>query len=146
MTMMPTGTNTEHVFTEQENSAPTPRGSTSDPDDSVNLLDLALVLGARRRFILLFSFLAALLTAIVVLIIPVTFTATTTILPPQQQESSGMAMLGQLGGLASLAGGGGAASALGLKNPDDLYVGLLQSERVTDGIIRRFDLMRVYKA
>ncbi|MHB1674233.1 MAG: GumC family protein [Acidobacteriaceae bacterium] len=144
MAMMPTDTNAEPVLTEQEDSVPTPRGSTSDPDDSVNLLDLALVLGARKRFILLFSFVAALLTAIVVLVIPVTFTATTTMLPPQQQESSGMAMLGQLGGLASLAGGG-AASALGLKNPDDLYIGLLQSENVMDGIIRRFGLMRVYK-
>ena len=58
-----------------------------------------------------------------------------------------MAMLGQIGGLASLAGGGGgAAGALGLKNPDDLYIGLLQSERVMDGVIDRFDLMKVYKA
>jgi len=57
-----------------------------------------------------------------------------------------MAMLGQLGGLASLAGGGGAASMLGLKNPDDLYIGLLQSESVMDGIVQRFDLMRLYKA
>ena len=56
-----------------------------------------------------------------------------------------MAMLGQLGGLASLAGGGGAASALGLKNPADLYIGLLESEQVMDRVIRRFDLMRVYK-
>jgi uncharacterized protein involved in exopolysaccharide biosynthesis len=35
---------------------------------------------------------------------------------------------------------------LGLKNPDDLYIGLLQSESVTDGIIQRFDLMHLYKA
>lgn len=117
----------------------------SDSDDSVNLLDLALLLAARKRFIFLFSFAVAVLTAIVVLIMPVTFTATTTMLPPQQQESSAMAMLGQLGGLASLAGGG-AASALGLKNPDDLYIGLLQSEHVMDGIVQHFDLMKVYKA
>lgn len=116
------------------------------PDDSVDMLDLALILAARKRFIFLFSFGVAVLTAIAVLIMPVTFTATTTILPPQQQQSSAMALLGQLGGLASLAGGGGAASALGLKNQDDLYIGLLQSEHVMDGIIRRFDLMRVYKA
>jgi len=114
-------------------------------DDSVDMLDLALILAARKRFIFLFSFGVAVLTAIAVLIMPVSFTATTTILPPQQQESSAMALLGQLGGLASLAGGGGAASALGLKNPDDLYIGLLQSEHVMDGIVQRFDLMKVYK-
>jgi len=112
------------------------------------MLDLALILAERKRFILLFSFVVAVLTAIVVLILPVTFTATTTILPPQHQESSAMALLGQLGGLASLAGNasGGAASALGLKNQNDLYIGLLQSEHVMDGVIRRFDLMKVYKA
>ena len=91
-------------------------GNAGSPDESVDLLDLALILAARKRFIFLFSFVVAVLTAIVVLIIPVTYTATTTFLPPQQQESSAMAMLGQLSGLASLAGGG-AANALGLKNP-----------------------------
>lgn len=140
-----TDPNTEPVRTEPAGSASIFRGAAPDAEDSVNLLDLALVLAARKWFILGFSFWVAVLTAIVVLIMPVTYTATTTMLPPQQQESSAMAMLGQLGGLASLAGGG-AASALGLKNPDDLYVGLLQSEHVMDGIIQRFDLMKVYKA
>lgn len=143
--MMPTDTNTEPVITEHADSLATSLGDASVLDDSVNLLDLALLLAARKRFILLFSFAVALVTAIVVLIMPVTYTATTTMLPPQQQESSAMAMLGQLGGLASLAGGG-AASALGLKNPDDLYVGLLQSEHVMDGIIQHFNLIHVYKA
>ncbi|MGB8478569.1 MAG: Wzz/FepE/Etk N-terminal domain-containing protein [Acidobacteriaceae bacterium] len=140
-----TDPNTEPVRTEREDSAAISRGAASDSEESVNLLDLALVLAAQKWFILGFSFSVAVLTAIVVLIMPVTYTATTTMLPPQQQESSAMAMLGQLGGLASLAGGG-AAGALGLKNPDDLYIGLLQSEHVMDGIIQRFDLMKVYKA
>ena len=142
--MMPTDTNAEPVITEHADSMATSLGDASVLDDSVDLLGLALVLAAQKRFILLFSFVVALLTAILVLIMPVTYTATTTMLPPQQQESSAMAMLGQLGGLASLAGGG--ASALGLKNPDDLYVGLLQSEHVMDGVIRRFNLIHVYKA
>lgn len=124
-----------------------PPENAGGPDDSVDMLDLALILAARKRFILLFSFVVAVLTAIAVLIVPVTFTATTTIMPPQQQESSAMALLGQLGGLASLAGaGGGAAGALGLKSQDDLYIGLLQSEHVMDGVVRRFDLMKVYKS
>ena len=147
MTMMPTDTNTEQAITERADSVASSGGIASGPDDSMNLLDLALVLGARTRFIFLFSFMAALLTAIMIFVIPVTFTATTTMLPPQREESSAMAMLSQVGGLASLAGGGGggAASMLGLKNPDDLYIGLLESDSVMDGIMRRFDLMHVYK-
>jgi tyrosine-protein kinase Etk/Wzc len=144
MTMMTPDTNTVTDRTERTDSAPISPEKASEHDDSVNLLDLVLLLAARKRFILVFSFAVALLTAIVVLVMPVTFTATTTMLPPQQQESAASAMLGQLGGLAALAGGGGAANALGLKNPDDLYIGLLQSEQVMDGIIRHFDLMHVY--
>lgn len=133
---------------EQTDPARTSPGNASSPDDSVDLLDLALVLAARKWFIFLSSFLAALFTAIVVLIMPVTYTATTTMLPPQQEQSSASMMLGQLGGLASLAagGGGGAASMLGLKNPDDLYIGLLQSDTIVDRIVQRFDLMQIYKA
>jgi tyrosine-protein kinase Etk/Wzc len=139
-----TDPNTEAVRTEHGDSAANSRGATLGSDDAVNLLGLALVLAARKRFILVFSFAVAVLTAIAVLILPVTYTATTTMLPPQQQENSAMAMLGQLGGLASLAGGG-AAGALGLKNPDDLYIGLLQSEYVMDRVIQRFDLTKVYQ-
>jgi tyrosine-protein kinase Etk/Wzc len=145
---MRTDTNSEPAVVEGTDPAEISSENAVRPDDSVDMLDLALLLAARRRFILLFSFVVAVLTAIVVLITPVRFTATTTMLPPQQQESSAMALLGQIGGLASLTGGagGGAASALGLKNPDDLYIGLLQSQHVMDGIIQRFDLVKVYKA
>ncbi len=145
--MMPTETNTEHAIRDSQIPAPSSPELAVDDEGSVNLLDLALVLAAHKRFILLCGFLAAVVTAIVVLIIPIMFTATTTMLPPQR-ENSASALLGQLGGLASLAGGGGGglSGALGLKNPADLYIGLLQSETVADGIIDRFHLMRVYKA
>lgn len=145
--MMPTDTNTEYTSTAPANTGALPNGSSVGPEDSINLLDLALVLAVRKRFIFLCGFLAAVVTAIIVLVIPVSFTATTTMLPPQQ-SSSASALLGSLGGLASLAGGGGggAASMLGLKNPADLYIGLLQSETIADGLIDRFHLMGVYKA
>lgn len=141
---MPTDAHVENGLGKRTDSAANPSEDAFVADDSVKLLDLALVLAARKRFIFLWSIAAALLTMIVVLVIPVSFTATTSILPPQQQESSAMAMLGQLSGLAALGSSGGAASMLGLKNPDDLYIGLLQSNTVMDGIIQRFDLMRVY--
>jgi uncharacterized protein involved in exopolysaccharide biosynthesis len=143
--MMPTDTSAEPDLKERENTGSNSHEAAFYPQDSINLLDVALVLAARKRFIFGFSFSVAVLTAIVVLIMPVTYTATTSMMPPQHQESSAMAMLGQLGGLASLAGTG-AAGALGLKNPSDLYIGLLQSNQVLDGIIERFNLMKVYKA
>ena len=48
-------------------------------------------------------------------------------------------MLGQLGALAGAAGG-----SLGVKNPNDLYVGLLKSRTVADRLIERFDLQKIY--
>ncbi|KKO63682.1 Tyrosine-protein kinase wzc [Janthinobacterium sp. KBS0711] len=48
--------------------------------------------------------------------------------------------MGQLGGLAGAAG-----SLAGLKNPNDLYVGMLQSRTVADNIIARYKLEERYK-
>jgi tyrosine-protein kinase Etk/Wzc len=49
-------------------------------------------------------------------------------------------LLGQLGGLAGLAG-----SSMGIKNPADLYVGMLKSRSVADSIIARFELRKLYE-
>ncbi len=67
-----------------------------------------------------------------------TFVASTLFIPPQQQQSSGAAAaLASLGALTGLMGGGGKSSA-------DEYVSMLQSVTVTDDIIKRYDLMKVY--
>ena len=149
--MTPTQTNTDHPVP----AAELPSGvvpveyphHSESADESVSLLDLALVLAARKWFIILFTLAVTIITALITLILPFVFTATTTMLPPQQANSAS-ALLGSLGGLASLAGGGGgggAASMLGLKNPADLYIGLLQSATVEDGLIQRFHLMQLYR-
>jgi uncharacterized protein involved in exopolysaccharide biosynthesis len=62
------------------------------------------------------------------------YTARAVVMPPQQQSSGLAAALGSLGAIAGVTGGGG------LKNPNDLYVGMLKSQRVADSLIRRFDL------
>lgn len=80
---------------------------------------------------------AALVTSL--LMTPI-YTATSKIMPPQQQSSTLSSMLGQLGSLAGAAG-----SVAGLKNPNDLYVGMLQSQSVADSLIRRFNLQQRYK-
>ena len=79
-----------------------------------------------------------LIAAVTSFILPNWYTATARILPPQQQSSSA-AMLSQLGGLAGIAG-----ASLGIKNPTDLYIGMLKSRTVADAIIQRFDLMKLY--
>ncbi len=113
------------------------------PETGVHLLDLLIILAKRRKFILWFTVGSAVLTAITVLVIPPRYTAMTVVLPPSQNSSMSSSLLGQLGGSAALASAAGAS--LGIKNPGDLYVSLLRSQTVEDGLIRRFNLMSRYR-
>ena len=64
-------------------------------------------------------------------------------MPPQQSQSAVFAALSSLGGIA---GGAGPSlgQALGLRNPNELYVGILRGDTVSDGIIERFKLKELY--
>lgn len=109
-------------------------------DDDISLLDLAIVLAKHKRIVVGLPAAAAVVSLVVTLLLPNIYTGTTKILPPQQTQSTS-AVLAQLGTLAGLAGG---AVSAGLKNPNDLYVGMLKSRTVADNLIRRFDLNKVY--
>ena len=109
-------------------------------DDEVNLLDLAIVMAKHKKLVLGLPAAAAVVSIVVSLLLPNIYTGTTKILPPQQTQSTS-AVLAQLGTLAGLAGG---AVGAGLKNPNDLYVGMLKSRTVADNIIQRFDLNKLY--
>jgi uncharacterized protein involved in exopolysaccharide biosynthesis len=119
-------------------------GETSDiEDDEINLLDLLIVLAKHKRITLGVPLAAGIVSAVISLLLPNYYTGTARILPPQQSASAASALLNQLGGalggLASAAGG-----ALGVRNPNDLYVGMLKSRTVADNLISRFDLAKVY--
>ena len=130
---------TNHEALSTQHSAP--------DDDEISLLDLAIVLAKHKKLVLGLPLGAAIAAAIVTLLMSNIYTSTTKILPPQQNQSAAVAMLGQLsgqlsgqlGGLGGLAGG-----ALGIKNPNDLYVGMLKSRTVADSLIDRFELKKVY--
>jgi tyrosine-protein kinase Etk/Wzc len=107
------------------------------------VLDLLIVL-SRRKWLILYATLAmAAGAAIVAWLVPNRYIATATILPPQQNQSLAAAMIGQLGALGPMAAM--AQKDLGLRSPNDLYVGMLHSRTVEDDLIRRFDLLSVYR-
>jgi len=106
-------------------------------------LDLLIILSRRKQIILRTTLAAAVLAAIVSLLLPNRYTATASILPPQQSPSLAASMIGQLGALGPMAAM--AQKDLGLKNPNDLYVGMLRSRTAEEALIRRFDLLRVYR-
>ena len=112
----------------------------------VSLIDVLTQLAYRKWLIAKVTGIAVLAGVVLALVQPVRYTATTKILPPQQTQSAASMMMNQLtgtggGSLAALAGGG-----LGLKNPNDLYVGLLTSRPIADAIIQKFNLAKVYHA
>ena len=105
-----------------------------------DLFDLLVALAERKRTIVLTAFLGALVAGIVVMFVRPTFTAKALIMPPQQ-GASGAALVSQLGGLASITGLGGIAAP---RDPNDLYLGLMESVTLEDALIKRFNLQSVY--
>ena len=110
----------------------------------VSLLDMLIVLAKRKRLIAGTTVALALLALIVCLLIPNKYKATATLLPPQQQTSLASTMASQMSSGVAVIGALAGKDLGGLKNPSDLYVGMLKSRSVADALIQRFALMDVY--
>ena len=108
-------------------------------DEGVDVLDHLIVLAKHKKLIAGVTLSATIVAAIISVLLPNIYTGIARILPPQQSQTTASMMLGQLGGLAGLAG-----TSLGIKNPNDLYVGLLGSRTVSDSIIEKFALRKLY--
>lgn len=116
--------------------------STVSPlDDEIDILELLIVLSKHKKLVLGLPLAAAVIAIAVSLLLPNIYTATARVLPPQQNQSAAAAVLGQLGALSGVA-----ASSLGIKNPSDLYVGMLKSRSVADSIIEEFKLQELFEA
>lgn len=111
-------------------------------DDELNLLEILVVLSRHKTFVFVFPFACAVAAALISLALPNIYTGTAKILPPHPGGSPITAVL--VGDVSGASTGSAVGQALGLKNPSDLYVGMLQSRTVTDAMIARFDLQRIY--
>jgi uncharacterized protein involved in exopolysaccharide biosynthesis len=107
----------------------------------IDSIEVLLILSQRKKTILQVTLAVAVITAIVMFLMPNTYTATATIVPPEPKQSSLSALMGQLGSISGLSEGD-----LGLKNPGDLFIGMLRSRTIQDRLIDRFDLRKVYNA
>lgn len=104
------------------------------------MIALLIVLAKNKKLILTTTLLAAGSAALISFALPEVYRSGTKLLPPQQAQSGAAALLAQLGGAA-----GAVAGAAGIKNPNDLYVGMLKSRTVADKLIKQFDLKKVYE-
>jgi len=118
-------------------------GAARGQPGEAQVLDLLIILSRRKHIILRTTLGVAVLAFGFSLCLPNRYTATASILPPQQVPSLAAAMAGQLGALGPMAAL--AQKDLGLKNPNDIYVGMLRSRTAEDALIGRFDLLRVYR-
>lgn len=109
--------------------------TTNESNDEIHLLDILTALARQKKILCILPLMTGALAVAAAFLIKPTFSSTVVILPPQQQSTGVSAMLGQFGGLAGVAGG-----IAGLKNPNDLYVAMLQSRTIADKLIRKFDL------
>jgi tyrosine-protein kinase Etk/Wzc len=114
----------------------------AQPDDEESaLLNFLITLAKHKRIVGGLPLLAGIVAAITLLILPNVYTGTARVMPPQPGQSAAVAAFGAL---ATAAGGMGTAlgPALGLKNPNDLYVGMLKGHTVADRMIERFELKK----
>lgn len=111
-----------------------------DDAHEIHLIDLLIVLGRHKRLVIGMPILGIAFAIGVSMLMTPSFSSTAKIMPPQQNQSSGVtAMLGQLGGFA-----GAASTIAGLKNPNDLYVGILESRTIADNLINQYSLKERY--
>jgi tyrosine-protein kinase Etk/Wzc len=117
-----------------------PLEAAAETEIEFDLLDLLLVMAQRKVTIILATIIGLFLGMILVLLMHPTFTAKAVIMPPQQGQSSA-ALVTQLSSLASLTGLGNAGA---LRDPNDLYLAIVQSNTVADAVIKRLNLEAVY--
>lgn len=108
--------------------------------DEFDFVDFLIILAKNRKLIFWLPLVFAVLACGISLLLPNEYKATTKMLPPQQAQSSTAALLSQFGGMA-----GAASGIAGIKNPSDLYVGMLKSRTIADRLIEKFDLRKVYE-
>jgi uncharacterized protein involved in exopolysaccharide biosynthesis len=110
-----------------------------------SLIDCAVLLWRRRRFLGRVAALGGVLTFLVVLIVPNRYESTTQLMPPDMRGSASEALMT---GLLNRAGGnltGLTADLLGVDNKGAILVGVLHSRSVADSLIQRFNLKKVYR-
>ncbi|MGB8029859.1 MAG: GNVR domain-containing protein [Terracidiphilus sp.] len=97
---------------------------------------------ARRKMIALIVAAGILVSLAAALLEPNVYSSTTTLMPPDSssQYSDVMGILSPSSSAASLS-----SEVLGLNTPEDLFVGILESRNVQDGLIARFDLVHHYE-
>jgi tyrosine-protein kinase Etk/Wzc len=116
-------------------ASPGASAESSVPD--VNLVDVLMWLGWRRRLIASITAAAAVLGLTIAFILPNVYTARSLLLPPNNPSGGGGASaLAALGALGGLTGG------VPMRTPDELYAALLRGDSILRTLDERFSLKK----
>ena len=125
-----------------------PLNNPSPDNDEVHILDYLIVLAKHSRMIIFTTVAVTVLAYLVLFISPNIYIATARLLPPQQNMTMTAQFLDFVGGGVKPGGAGGlgglAGGILGLKSPGDLYAAMMTCSTISDRIIERFQLRKLY--
>lgn len=112
---------------------------------SYALLSYISILLKRRKFIIKFIGIVTIIGIVTSFVLIQQFTATATILPPNTQQDAmfGLLSTGILGSMTTLGRLGNILP--GTSTPSDLFAAVMQSDRIKDEIINKFNLMKEFK-
>lgn len=110
---------------------------TTAAEGEIRLIDVLLVVARHRLLILGLPLVTAILTAVIVLLLPNVYTASAIVIPIQPSPGGNVgALLGQFSPLPF-------GDVLSNKN-EALFVRVLQSRKIAERVIKKFELMSVY--
>lgn len=112
-----------------------------DSEDGASLMDFLIILAHRKWLIVKITGTCAVLGIILSWSIPSRYTATCTIMSPKQTQSTTSFLNEKMGSMADMAAGG-----MSMLDPNGLYLGLLESRPIADGIINKIGLQKIYHA
>jgi capsule polysaccharide export protein KpsE/RkpR len=111
-------------------------------------VELLRLLLDQRRFILRASAIGLVAAFLIAFIIPKQYEASAQLMPPDSQSTPGMAIMAALGSTTASKGAGSlgslAGDLLGMKTSGATFVGVLKSQSVQEGLVKQFNLRKVY--
>jgi capsule polysaccharide export protein KpsE/RkpR len=132
----------------EHNSVSVPQLAVAEP---LAPLDVAWLLWAKRSWLSKIAFWGLVLSTLVAFVIPKRYKATIRLMPPDYHTGVSLAAFPALSQATGGKEGGGSSAMsianqlLGLNTSGDLLIGVLRSRTVEDRVIKRFQLMNLYR-
>ena len=123
-----------------------PVSPTERPDSipGLFLIELFTLFASRKWLIAMAAGIGMLVGVVLSLVLPAEYTSTTRIMTPHETQSTATMLMNQLAGASGMIPSS-VGGALGLRNPNDLYVGILGSRTIADALVKEFNLQNEYR-